>query len=189
DQREPGGRGTVAYNGRERMEYNEFKLLPVSYVPTPTRAFREHRKTVQVTLQPGRPTPAPLPLPIIAGSRVLIYKQDPSVGEIRIRKPFLPQVVPAGPKDARIEIQGLPTVTPNTFGDLIEVPGTDAFDAVHTFAIVRETLTMYQRALAGAALPWEWNSATNSDRLNVFPHAGVTQNAFYSRADKALNFF
>ncbi len=179
------------------MEHNgEFRSLPVSFVPTPTRAFREHRKTVQATLQPGRPpvvavtpTPIPIPLPIIAGSRVLIYKQDPSVGEIGIRKSFLPQVVLAGPKDARIEIQGLPTVTPNAFGDLIEAPGTDAFDAVHTFAIVRETLTMYQRALAGAALPWQWNSATNSDRLNVFPHAGITQNAFYSRADKALKFF
>jgi len=78
---------------------------------------------------------------------------------------------------------------PNAFGDLIATPGTDAFDAVHTFAVVRETLTMYQRARAGAVLPWQWNTGGNTDPLHVFPHAGVTMNAFYSRNEKALKFF
>jgi len=55
---------------------------------------------------------------------------------------YLPNHVFAGPSDSRIRIEGLPQVVPNAFGDLIATPGTDAFDAVHTFAVVRETLTM-----------------------------------------------
>jgi hypothetical protein len=38
-------------------------------------------------------------------------------------------------------------------------------------------------------LPWQWNTAGNTDPLHVFPHAGVTMNAFYSRSEKALKFF
>jgi hypothetical protein len=176
---------------------DQTNVLPISFVPTPSQAYRIHRKTLKSTVQPGPvapsagpiPTPVPLPLPFLRGSRVLMWKQDPSVREIGIRKAFLPNFITAGPRDARIEIKGLPSVSPNVFGDFIESPGTDAFDSVHTFSVVRETLTMYQRALAGAALPWQWNSATNADRLSVFPHAGVTQNAFYSRDEKALKFF
>jgi hypothetical protein len=55
----------------------------------------------------------------------------------------------AGPSDSRIRIEGLPQVVPNAFGDLIATPGTDAFDAVHTFAVVRETLTTFAGAAAG----------------------------------------
>jgi hypothetical protein len=135
--------------------------------------------------------PIPIPLPIPQGARALIYKQDPSVAEIGIRKVFLPRRVFAGPKDARIAIAGLPVITPNVFGDLLVDANANpnGFDAVHTFAIVRMTLTMYQRALGGIALPWQWNTGSNTDVLSVFPHAGVTQNAFYSRSDKALKFF
>jgi hypothetical protein len=88
--------------------------------------------------------PSPIPLPI--GARVLMWKQDPQVGEIGIRKAFLPNPISAGPRDSRIKIEGLPQVVPNAFGDLIVTPGTPAFDAVHTFAVVRETLTLYQRS-------------------------------------------
>ena len=175
---------------------DQTNVFPISFVPTPSQAYRSHRKAMKSTVEPAEPvkaapvpSPVPIPLPFLRGSRVLIWKQDPSVREIGIRKAFLPNFITAGPRDARIEIQGLPSVPPNLFGDFIELPGTDAFDAVHSYAVVRETLTMYQRALAGAALPWEWNSPTNTDRLNVFPHAGVTQNAYYSRGEKALKFF
>lgn len=169
--------------------------IPVAFVPTPSDAYRRHRKTMKSTVEPGRPAipipipaPHPGPIPILRGTRALIWKQDPSVAEIGIRKVYLPQAVAAGPKDARITIQGLAAVTPNAFGDLIEVPGTDAFDAVHAFTVVRETLSMYQRAL-GSPVPWQWNSPSNLDPLSVFPHAGVTMNAFYSRSAKALKFF
>jgi hypothetical protein len=126
---------------------------------------------------------------------VLIWKQDPSVSEIGVRRAYLPSVVLAGPRDGRIAsgAPGIPPVSPNVFGDYIQSPGTDAFDAVHTFAVVRQTLTMYQRALAVGGtptpLPWAWNGAGNTEPLAVFPHGlpGII-NAFYSRGQKALKF-
>jgi hypothetical protein len=165
-------------------------IVPVGFVPTPTIEYRALRKARRATIQTGPPTaPSPIPVPVpLPGARILAWKQDPSVGEIGIRKAFLPGNIFAGPKDARLSVQGLATVSPNAMGDLIEAPGTDAFDAVHTFAVVRETLTMYQRAL-GSPLPWQWNSGGNTDPLQVFPHAGVTMNAFYSRQLRALKFF
>ncbi len=164
-------------------------VLPVS-VPTPTNEYRQRRKIKKMAVEPGLPIPHPLPipLPILSGPRVLIWKQDPTVNEIGIRKAFLPGFVSTGPRDGRIVTQGLPPVSRNALGDFIQTPGTDAFDAVHTFAIVRQTLTMYQRALGGP-LPWQWNAPANTDPLQVFPH-GIpgTMNAFYSRNAKALKF-
>jgi hypothetical protein len=182
---------------------NEPIPLPVGFVPTPTGAFRAHRKTLKATLEPGTPRgeisrlptasaeagAIPFPLPLPRGSRVLIWKQDPTVGEIGIRKAFLPGVVVTGPADSRIKVEGLPPVSPNAFGDLIATPGTDAFDAIHTFAVVRQTLTMFQRAWGGAVLPWQWNTGGNVDRLKVYPHAGETMNAYYICSEKALKFF
>jgi hypothetical protein len=175
--------------------------LPVSFVPVPTDGYRRHRKVLKATVQPGQPAaPTPIPVPVppppgLAGSRVLIWKQDPSVSEIGIRRTYLPGVALAGPGDGRIAsgAPGIPPVSPNVFGDYIQSPGTDAFDAVHAFAVVRQTLTMYQRALAvggtPAPLPWAWNGAGNTEPLSVFPHGlpGVI-NAFYSRGQKALKF-
>jgi len=183
----------------EKAESATISAVP-RYVPTPTRQYRQHIESVngmrglnsraRVRPLPGPiPIPIPIPIPFIRGSRALIWKQDPSVKEIGIRKVFLPSLILSGPKDGRIVIQGLTPVTPNTMNDFIETPGTPAFDAVHTFAVVRETLTMYQRTTGGMALPWQWNSAGNTDPLSVFPQAGVTMNAFYSRNDKALKFF
>jgi hypothetical protein len=166
--------------------------LPLSFIPVPTDAYRRHRKSLKATVQPGKPAAAPAP---VSGARVLLWKQDPSVAEIGVRKAYLPSPVLAGPRDARIVhgAPGIPAVSPNAFGDFIQAPGTDTFDAVHTYAVVRQTLTLYQRALAAggvaAPLPWQWNSATNSEPLRVFPH-GLPDviNAFYSRNEKALRF-
>src|SRR5262245_4124235 len=175
--------------------------LPISFIPVPTGTYRQHRKALQATVEPGRPAAAPpipiptaIPLPLV-GARVLIWKQDPSVSEIGVRKAYLPGLVLAGPRDGGITSggPGIPSVNPNAFGDYIQVPGTDAFDAVHTYSVVRQTLTMYQRALAAggspAPLPWQWNSSTNTDALSVFPHGlPSVMNAFYSRSEKALKF-
>jgi hypothetical protein len=178
-------------------------------VPLPTKDYADRHarelmrslpRVVEHYVPPAIPSEGPAPVPRAvapaapipsAGARVFVYKQDPSVAEIAVRKAFLPKRVFAGPRDARIRIQGLPVVTPNVFGDLLVSPTTqaEAFDAVHTFAIVRMTLTMYERGLAGATLPWQWNSGGNAEPLSVFPRAGVTQNAYYSRTEKALRFF
>ena len=171
--------------------------LPVGYVPTPSAPYRQHRKAAQLIQQPGAPRApeqrAPSPFP--PGSRVLIWKQDPSVSELGARKSFLSGVVLQGPRGARIAsgAPGIAPVSPNAFGDFILAPNTDQFDAVHTFAIVRLTLTMYQRALAAgggeAPLPWQWNGAGNTLPLQAFPHGlPNVMNAYYSRADQALKF-
>jgi hypothetical protein len=154
---------------------------------------------MRALVEPGVPNPVNVPIPVppippiplppnFFGTRVLIYKQDPSVGEIGVRKSFLPGIVLAGPRDARITSgsPGIAPVTPNVFGDFIQTPNTDAFDAVHTYAVVRQTLTMYKRALAvggsAAPLPWQWNTAANTDPLNMLPPSrGIMLNAFYSR--------
>lgn len=177
-------------------------VVPVGLVPTPTIEYRARRKQLRNTVNSSKPSAGPaipplpdpilIPIPplLLKGPRVLMYKQDPSVAEIGIRKAYLPGFVSAGPKDARIRSEGVAPVALNALGDLVGPdPGTEGFDAVHTFAVVRQTLTMYQRALGGVVLPWQWNSAANTDPLKVFPRAGQTANAFYSRSEQALKFF
>jgi len=168
---------------------------PVSYVPTPSAQYRAHRKAAQLTQQPGLPRPGSAAASAPQGARVLIWKQDPSVSELGTRKAFLPGVILAGPRDARIAngAPGIAPVSPNAFGDFILPPDTAQFDAVHTFAVVRQTLTLYQRALAAsgapAQLPWQWNSARNTEPLAVFPHGlPDVMNAYYSRDERALKF-
>ena len=170
-------------------------ILPVAFVPTPSAPYRLHRKTMQLLAQPGTPRPASAAAAPPAGSRVLMWKQDPSVAELGTRKTFLPGVILEGPRDARITFgqPGIAPVSPNAFGDFIVAPNTEQFDAVHAFAVVRQTLTMYQRVLAAgpsaAPLPWSWNSARNAEPLQVYPHGlPNVMNAYYSRSDRALKF-
>lgn len=179
--------------------------VPAGFVPTPSESYRAHRKLARLTKEPAAaapgpfpiptPIPIPSPIPFIFGSRVLMWKQDPSVTEIGIRKAYLPGLTSTGPRDSRIVSgsPGIPAVSPNALGDFIVAPNTDEFDAVHTFTVVRQTLTMYQRALASgssaAPLPWQWNSASNTEALKVFPHGlPNTMNAFYARSEKSLKF-
>lgn len=178
----------------KRHPSSEWPVLPISLVPTPTKEYRMHRKTLKATVEPGTPVsriPIPIPVPprLHRGSRVLIWKQDPTVDEMGIREAFIPGLIVEGPKDSRIETKGIPAVSPNAMGDFIQTPGTDAFDAVHTFSVVRQSLTMYQRSLGAHPVPWQWNSSTNTDPLEVYPHGlSDTMNAFYSRSSKALKF-
>jgi hypothetical protein len=178
--------------------------VPVGYVPTPTEAYRSYNvnrsltesavagatSTIPKPAEAKIPPKIPRPLPFQQGARVLIWKQDPTIGEIGVRKAFLPSRVFAGPRDARIKIEGLPTVAPNIFGDIVVQPvDADAFDAVHTFAVVRQTLTLFERTRGGIPLPWQWNGSGNTEPIAVHPHAGITPNAFYSRTQKVLKFF
>ncbi|TFW34200.1 hypothetical protein [Massilia horti] len=179
---------------------DEREQSPVSFVPTPSAPYRQHRKAAQLLDEPGAPrasndSPTPgVPLPYAFGARVLMWKQDPSVTELGIRKVFLPGIVLAGPRDARIVSgDGIDPVAPNAFGDFVTMPDTPQFDAVHTFAVVRQTLTMYQRALSCAdadmPLPWQWNSSVDTSPLQVFPYGlPNVMNAFYSRSQNCLKF-
>ena len=97
--------------------------LPSGLVPTPTRVYNEGFARRQALRQPIRPA---LPLvrstdaelgeeekavpvtptkPVLFGSRALIYKQDPSVTELGIRKVLLRGPIQPGPRNARIRLQ------------------------------------------------------------------------------------
>jgi hypothetical protein len=129
--------------------------------------------------------------PPIVGSRTRIWKQDPSVTGLAIpRDVYIHAQVNEGPSDSQIVIRGLVPVTPDLNRDFLIDPASDqkAFDAVHTYTIVRQVLTMYQRVL-DKKLQWQWNSNTNLEPISVHPQAGRTANAFYSRNEKVLKFF
>ena len=158
--------------------------------PEPTAEFVE-------TLRARRPVPLPTPIPVpkpipsIAGSRFFIWKQDPSVGELGRRLTFIPSLVVNGPRDARVDTN-LPGTTPvarNLDGDFLFPADTPEGDCAHTFAVVRQTLTMFERAEGGVAIPWAWNTNGNTEVLTAYPRAGLTPNAYYSRNQKALKFF
>lgn len=137
------------------------------------------------------PIPIPIPIPLVTGSRFLIWKQDPTVADPGVRLSFVPSLVLDGPRDTRIatELAGTTPVHANTSRDFLFTVATPEFDCGHSFAVVRETLSMYQRVRQGVPLPWAWNVGGSVEPITVFPRAGVTANAFYSRSLKALKFF
>jgi len=130
-----------------------------------------------------------------------MYKQDPLDGVFGVRTTYISTPVQAGPKDDLIEIQGLEVVKPDKQGDFkvpvkdkqgkIVPPDTPQFDAIHTFAVVRLVVDMYQRALreikADSNWKWEWQWGSNQPII-VRPRAGQGKNAFYDRQAKCLNF-
>lgn len=184
---------------------------PVRFIPTPSAPYQQQHRLARLLEQPAEPSgsetgsttssadeeasaEAP-PLPHAFGARVLMWKQDPSVGEIGTRRAYLPGPVLAGPRDARIApgAPGIDPVEPNAFGDFVTQPDTPQFDAVHTFAVVRQTLTMYQRSLLGAGmdmpLPWQWNTSMDTRPLAIYPYGlPNVMNAFYSRSQACLKF-
>jgi len=158
--------------------------------PEPTAEFVE---TLRARRAVPLPTPiaVPKPIPSIAGSRFFIWKQDPSVGELGRRLTFIPSLVVNGPRDARVEtnLPGTTPVTRNVDGDFLFPADTPEGDCAHTFAVVRQTLTLFERAEGGVAIPWAWNTNGNTEVLTAYPRAGLTPNAYYSRNQKALKFF
>ncbi len=155
----------------------------------------EFFEKTQATLSPlpsPRPVPVPVPFPrpINMGSRFMIWKQDPTVRELGCRLTFIPHLVLDGPRDARIatELPGTTPVVRNATGDFIFSCGTNEADCANTYALVRQTLTMYEHARGGQAVPWAWNRNGNTDPLMCFPHGFSGANAFYSRTQKALQF-
>lgn len=130
--------------------------------------------------------------PPILGSRTRIWKQDPSVKELNLpRSVYIHGHVSDGPKDSQIAIAGLPIVSPDFNRDFLIDPISDvaAFDAVHTYTVVRQVLTMYQRVL-GRKLQWQWNRNSHVENaIAVYPHAGRAANAYYSRNERVLKFF
>jgi hypothetical protein len=85
----------------------------------------------------------------------------------------------------------MPYVLGNDQNDFIFYPEENPleFDAVHTFTIVRQVLTMFRRALNRMQITQNFNWSWGPEPINVYPRAGLDANAYYSRNDKALRFF
>lgn len=147
------------------------------------------------SILPEAPRPSPYPAPEthqrITGSRFLVWKQDPTVNPPGLRMTYVPSMVFNGPCDGRIEtlLPGITPISSNVRGDFIFRPGSPQFDCCHSFAVGRQTLTMYERLRGGTRIPWAWNSKTNKEKLMLHPRAGVTANAYYSRSQRAVKFF
>jgi hypothetical protein len=127
----------------------------------------------------------------MAGSKVKIWKQDPSVYSIGIRSSYISTEVQNGPADHDIVLQGMPHVVGNEDNDFLFYPEENPleFDAVHTYTVVRQVLTMFRRALNRMEITQNFNWFWGTDPINVYPRAGLDANAYYSRNDKALRFF
>jgi hypothetical protein len=66
-----------------------------------------------------------------------------------------------------------------------------AFDAVHTFAVARQVLTTYERALQRIGVErfkWHWNDKENSAPLDLFPRANGKKEVKYLKCEKRINF-
>ena len=127
----------------------------------------------------------------MAGSRVKIWKQDPSVKSIGIRSSYISSEVNDGPSDKDIILQGMPHVVANSNRDFIFYPEENPleFDAVHTYTIVRQVLTMMRRALNRMQITQNFNWFWGPEPIHVYPRAGLDANAYYSRNEKALRFY
>jgi len=127
----------------------------------------------------------------MAGSKVKIWKQDPSVKSIGIRSCYISSEVQNGPRDNDIVIQGMPHVVGNSDNDFILYPNENPleFDAVHTFTIVRQVLTIFRRAFNRSQITQNFNWFWGTEPISVYPRAGLDANAYYSRNDKALRFY
>jgi len=127
----------------------------------------------------------------MAGSKVKIWKQDPSVESIGIRSSYISTEIQNGPADQDIILQGMPHVVGNADRDFIFYPEENPleFDAVHTFTIVRQVLTMLRRALNRMDITQNFNWYWGPEPIHVYPRAGLDANAYYSRNEKALRFF
>lgn len=125
------------------------------------------------------------------GCKVYIWKQDPSVTNIGKRASFISSGVHPGPRDDDIAIEIKPSIHPNTMGDFLFDPEINPkeFDAVHTFTIIRQVLTMYERAFRRTKISrekkWYWGGLW----IKVYPYAGIDTNAAYDRKNRALKFF
>jgi hypothetical protein len=115
---------------------------------------------------------------------VLVYPQNPFVGEPEVRRMYVDEAEP-GLVNARLQVQDSRGVVaqPDADGHYLFPPGTPEFDQVNAFYFATFTLRMWER-YAQRSLPW----AFASSRLTIDPHVGEKANAFYSEQACLLGF-
>ncbi|KKK45783.1 MAG: hypothetical protein Lokiarch_06970, partial [Candidatus Lokiarchaeum sp. GC14_75] len=124
------------------------------------------------------------------GSKVRVWEQDPTVSIPALS--YIHTSILDGPKDDDINIIGLKIAESDKNNDFLydNVKNPEKFDAVHTFSVIRQVLTMYNRAILKqnenySGFQWVWGKVP----IKVYPYAAYGANAYYSRDEQALKFF
>jgi len=99
-----------------------------------------------------------------------IWKQGPFYPELGKKNIMLANKVCPGPSDELVQIDGF-TVLPDADGNFIEDANKsgyseDALDAIHTYAIVRTTINLYEELLE-KTIEWSWWHADSKDPLKI----------------------
>jgi len=128
----------------------------------------------------------------VPGSKMRMWKQDPSSDVIGISTVYIPSKVGPGPSDDQIVVEPPPghgPVVPNEHGDFETDPDKDlaAFEMVHCYAVVRIVVNMYERFFRqfnpNFKIKWAFKEPSY---LKIVPRAGKEANAYYSRQDKSI---
>lgn len=128
--------------------------------------------------------PEPVPEDATYGMQVMVYPQDPFIGEAEIRHMNAADIQPGLINDrVMITDSDGPAAQPDEQGNYLYPPGSIEFDQINAFYYTTMTLRMYER-YAQRALPW----AFPAERLMVDPHAGSESNAFYNEYEQRLGF-
>lgn len=119
-----------------------------------------------------------------ATSKVTVFPQDPLVGpteEIEIPK----EIMGTRLSSPRMEIYDrAPVAIADTDGNYTSYAvDTPQFDQVNSYAIVANTLAMYDKYL-GTPAKWSFRGP-----LTVVPHKGTGKTAYFSAMDGSINFF
>jgi len=132
---------------------------------------------------------------LIPGSKMRMWKQDPSSDVIGISTVYIPSVISAGPCDDQIHVippEGHGPVQPDANGDFFVDPDKDlaAFEMVHCYAVVRIVVNMYERFFRqfNPEFKVKW-AFKEPEYLSILPRAGKEANAYYSRQDKAIQLY
>lgn len=124
-------------------------------------------------------------------SAMLFYKQDPNVKTLGVRSIVFPTKIERGPRNYYVAVKQDKS-SPNEGGDFFHAEGTPEFDAVHTFAVVWDTMLMYRKDLEHFAALYPNNPVyTNAiktwdvrdySQLKIYPKSMPDQeNAYYAR--------
>ena len=119
------------------------------------------------------------------------YLQDPSTLGITGEGVRVANVNVTGNRLANSMITSIHQVNPNPDGNFIFSPLTPEFNITNAFVIANLVVNRYKKILQTINAHyqfsnWQWGSG---QPLTVNVYAGMEQNAFYARPEKALNFF
>ncbi len=115
---------------------------------------------------------------------VVVYPQDPFIGEPEVRRMSVNDVR-AGLINGRVRIDDSrgEGAQPDENGNYMYLPGSIEFDQVNAFYYTTFTLRMYER-YARRSIPWSFPAS----RIRIDPHAGTSANAFYDEQEQMLGF-